>query len=47
MFVTCFTGEGSDAGASDLSVCAGCLNVLDEDEFIEALNQEWHTECFR
>ncbi|KAL1130084.1 hypothetical protein AAG570_013023, partial [Ranatra chinensis] len=29
------------------SVCAGCLNVLDEEEFIQALDQEWHTECFR
>ncbi|XP_043250509.1 LIM domain kinase 1 isoform X2 [Colletes gigas] len=27
--------------------CAGCLNVIDEDEFIQALNQEWHLDCFR
>ncbi|XP_050457905.1 LIM domain kinase 1 isoform X1 [Cataglyphis hispanica] len=27
--------------------CAGCLNVIDEDEFIQALNQEWHIDCFR
>ncbi|XP_022183840.2 LIM domain kinase 1 isoform X2 [Nilaparvata lugens] len=30
------------------AVCAGCLNLLDDDdEFIDALDQEWHTECFR
>lgn len=28
-------------------VCAGCLNVLDDEEVISALGQEWHTECFR
>ncbi|XP_013119394.2 LIM domain kinase 1 isoform X2 [Stomoxys calcitrans] len=31
--------------------CAGCLNELnpsnDEEESIEALGQEWHTDCFR
>nr|XP_012141116.1 PREDICTED: LIM domain kinase 1 isoform X2 [Megachile rotundata] len=27
--------------------CAGCLNAIDEDEFIQALNQEWHIDCFR
>ncbi|XP_023716661.1 LIM domain kinase 1 isoform X3 [Cryptotermes secundus] len=38
--------EATD-GASIESVCAGCLNILDEEEFIQALNQEWHMECFR
>jgi hypothetical protein len=41
-----FTEEATD-GASMESVCAGCLNILDEEEFIQALNQEWHMECFR
>ncbi|XP_076294361.1 LIM domain kinase 1 isoform X1 [Lasioglossum baleicum] len=27
--------------------CAGCLNAIDEDEFIQALNQIWHIDCFR
>ncbi|XP_011637692.2 LIM domain kinase 1 [Pogonomyrmex barbatus] len=27
-------------------ICAGCLNAI-EDEFIQALNQEWHIDCFR
>ncbi|XP_025987482.1 LIM domain kinase 1 isoform X2 [Solenopsis invicta] len=27
-------------------ICAGCLNAID-DEFIQALNQEWHIDCFR
>ncbi|CAH1163270.1 unnamed protein product [Phaedon cochleariae] len=29
------------------NVCSGCLNVIDEDEFISALGQEWHMDCFR
>uniref|UniRef100_A0A1B6MQF5 LIM domain kinase 1 n=1 Tax=Graphocephala atropunctata TaxID=36148 RepID=A0A1B6MQF5_9HEMI len=33
--------------STESSVCAGCLNQLNDDEFIQALNQEWHTECFR
>ncbi|XP_071449114.1 LIM domain kinase 1 [Hetaerina americana] len=33
--------------SSESAVCAGCLNVLDEDEYVQALNQEWHLECFR
>lgn len=35
-----------EAEPSD-SVCSGCLNVLDDDEYISALGQEWHLECFR
>ncbi|XP_043482401.1 LIM domain kinase 1 isoform X1 [Leptopilina heterotoma] len=27
--------------------CAGCLNAIDDDEFVQALNQEWHIDCFR
>ncbi|KAG7206030.1 hypothetical protein KM043_003433 [Ampulex compressa] len=37
-------GGGENAGTL---TCAGCLNVIDEDEFIQALNQEWHLDCFR
>ncbi|XP_060534465.1 LIM domain kinase 1 isoform X2 [Cylas formicarius] len=29
------------------NICAGCLNLLDDDEFISALGQEWHMDCFR
>lgn len=32
---------------TETTVCAGCLNVLDDEEVISALGQEWHTECFR
>lgn len=28
-------------------VCAGCLNVLDEEEVIPALEHKWHLDCFR
>ncbi|XP_011863607.1 PREDICTED: LIM domain kinase 1 isoform X2 [Vollenhovia emeryi] len=39
----------SDPGGGENRVtliCAGCLNAI-EDEFIQALNQEWHIDCFR
>lgn len=28
-------------------VCASCLNVIEDDEFLQALHTEWHTDCFR
>ncbi|XP_054279622.1 LIM domain kinase 1 [Macrosteles quadrilineatus] len=40
-------GKENVDGCRELLVCAGCLNHLDDDEFVQALNQEWHTECFR
>ncbi|XP_018569295.1 LIM domain kinase 1 isoform X1 [Anoplophora glabripennis] len=33
--------------SSSENICAGCLNIIDEEEFISALGQEWHLECFR
>ncbi|XP_011259330.1 LIM domain kinase 1 isoform X1 [Camponotus floridanus] len=36
---------GEESGGT--LICAGCLNAIDEDEFIQALNQEWHIDCFR
>ncbi|XP_068623901.1 LIM domain kinase 1 [Battus philenor] len=27
--------------------CAGCLNVIGEDDYISALGQDWHKDCFR
>ncbi|KAG4079659.1 hypothetical protein HA402_010439 [Bradysia odoriphaga] len=27
--------------------CSSCLNGLDDEEYISALGQEWHAECFR
>ncbi|KAL0102893.1 hypothetical protein PUN28_018295 [Cardiocondyla obscurior] len=36
-------GGGENRGTL---ICAGCLNAID-DEFIQALNQEWHIDCFR
>ncbi|XP_077261106.1 LIM domain kinase 1 isoform X1 [Temnothorax americanus] len=36
-------GGGENRGTL---ICAGCLNAV-EDEFIQALNQEWHIDCFR
>ncbi|XP_015593503.1 LIM domain kinase 1 isoform X2 [Cephus cinctus] len=37
-------GGGESGG---ILVCAGCLNAIDDDEFIQALSQEWHIDCFR
>ncbi|XP_066594562.1 LIM domain kinase 1 isoform X2 [Prorops nasuta] len=37
-------GGGDNTGTL---TCAGCLNAIDEDEFVQALNQEWHIDCFR
>lgn len=33
--------------AASENVCSSCLNIIDEEEFISALSQEWHLECFR
>ncbi|KAJ0173334.1 hypothetical protein K1T71_011510 [Dendrolimus kikuchii] len=27
--------------------CAGCLNVIGNDDYVSALNQDWHKDCFR
>ncbi|CAH0392182.1 unnamed protein product [Bemisia tabaci] len=37
----------SDKCSSEHSICGGCLNTIDKDEYIQALNQDWHTDCFR
>ncbi|XP_033210664.1 LIM domain kinase 1 isoform X2 [Belonocnema kinseyi] len=34
-------------GEGGILTCAGCLNAIDDDEFVQALNQEWHIDCFR
>ncbi|KAK5638346.1 hypothetical protein RI129_012641 [Pyrocoelia pectoralis] len=39
--------ENAETEQHSDSFCAGCLNVLDDEEFICALGQEWHMECFR
>ncbi|XP_057667372.1 LIM domain kinase 1 isoform X2 [Diorhabda carinulata] len=39
-------GEDSSAPHSEI-ICAGCLNAIDDEEFVSALGQEWHMECFR
>lgn len=33
--------------SNDCIICAGCLNVLNEENYISALGNDWHTECFR
>lgn len=29
------------------NVCSACLNCILDNEYIEALNKEWHSDCFR
>jgi LIM domain len=31
----------------EASFCAACRNEVEEGEFVHALNQDWHLECFR
>ncbi|XP_038109700.1 LIM domain kinase 1 isoform X1 [Culex quinquefasciatus] len=38
--------ENTQRGKSDLS-CASCYNALEKDEYVSALGQEWHSDCFR
>ena len=56
LWLLIWTGAGDDdggGGSSDKedkdlsSYCAGCFNVIDEDEFVQALSQDWHIDCFR
>lgn len=46
MIIISFLDLGGEESGGTL-ICAGCLNAIDEDEFIQALNQEWHIDCFR
>ncbi|XP_034236642.1 LIM domain kinase 1 [Thrips palmi] len=43
-------GDAPDEADGDVShlpaYCSGCLNKV-SDEYIRALNQDWHSECFR
>lgn len=27
--------------------CSGCYNFVEDEEYISALGQEWHADCFR
>ncbi|KAI5723020.1 hypothetical protein M8J76_017143 [Diaphorina citri] len=36
-----------DSETPEILTCAGCLNNIVEDEYVQALSQEWHTDCFR
>ncbi|XP_057319682.1 LIM domain kinase 1 isoform X1 [Microplitis mediator] len=40
-------GEGGGGSSNGPLICAGCLNAIEEDEFIQALNHEWHIDCFQ
>ncbi|XP_034935704.1 LIM domain kinase 1 isoform X2 [Chelonus insularis] len=41
------TANDPGGGEGGPLICAGCLNAIEEDEFIQALNQEWHIDCFQ
>lgn len=40
----CISGVLEDG---EPSFCAACRNEVEEGEFVHALNQDWHLECFR
>lgn len=37
----------ADDSSEETTKCAGCMNLIDDDEFFSALGQDWHTDCFR
>lgn len=39
--------ENETPQVDSTATCSGCLNTLDDEDFISALGQEWHMECFR
>ncbi|CAH0548987.1 unnamed protein product [Brassicogethes aeneus] len=43
----CFVIFADDVIPCNENICAGCLNILEDEEFISALDQKWHMECFR
>lgn len=36
-----------DSDLTQVSTCSACLNVIREDDYMEALNKGWHVDCFR
>ncbi|XKL64386.1 hypothetical protein PGB90_004472 [Kerria lacca] len=40
----CNESENED---DSLFVCASCLNIITDEDYIQALEQCWHTDCFR
>ncbi|KAK3865597.1 hypothetical protein Pcinc_028808 [Petrolisthes cinctipes] len=36
-----------DESSEETTKCAGCMNLIDDDEFFSAVGQDWHTDCFR
>ncbi|XP_069999971.1 LIM domain kinase 1 isoform X1 [Penaeus vannamei] len=36
-----------EESCEETTTCAGCMNVIEDDEFFSALGQDWHTDCFR
>lgn len=47
LFIDPGGGEGGGRSSNGPLICAGCLNAIEEDEFIQALNHEWHIDCFQ
>lgn len=44
IFIECNESENED---DITSVCASCLNIINDEDYIHALEQCWHTDCFR
>ncbi|KAF4516952.1 hypothetical protein B566_EDAN005553, partial [Ephemera danica] len=39
--------EDTTTDDGEPSICSACRNELEEGDFVHALNQDWHLECFR
>lgn len=47
LFICADDTDDPTESATDNAICAGCFNLIDDEEFVQALGQQWHTECFR
>ncbi|CAN9511343.1 unnamed protein product [Ophioblennius macclurei] len=38
---------GEEEAGGSLPVCAGCKQRIYDEQYLQALNTDWHTVCFR
>ncbi|CDQ67421.1 unnamed protein product [Oncorhynchus mykiss] len=38
---------GEEEAGRSLPVCAGCRQRIYDEQYLQALNNDWHTVCFR
>uniref|UniRef100_A0ACB8ED14 LIM domain kinase 1 n=1 Tax=Sphaerodactylus townsendi TaxID=933632 RepID=A0ACB8ED14_9SAUR len=50
LMLLCCTWRDEPMGedeASDLPICASCSNSIYDGQYLQALNADWHSDCFR